>query len=635
MPVQKIAPRSLNLDDDFLVVNNTEMVDAQNVTVSADDSGNANILKMVQGTSLATPISGQDAPVGGISRTVGSVINKADNNVYFFVANNLEIPVSTIIVNIVSGQYIHTVTPAEVPHVVSVGDVITVSGMTNSSRDNGTFIVRTVPTANTFTYVSGAVTPTGTNLAGGSAKCLVGRHSIYCYLPSTQRTYLAYRNGVLGWTQETFVKADTIVKENGDTILYFTDSVSEPRKLNVTRALQTRNPSVFSSPLGALPAEFESPSSPTPLNSDIERWDVLICAAKQPPLIAPTFTFVNDTTIGKNNMYDKYFQFACQYIYDDGEVSAISPYSTLAISNEQFLDGLLSEQQKLLNNVIRVSVTNSKLDVANIRILGRNKNDGQFFAIDEIANNKATATSTYDFKNDRSYSYLPDSEVNKLYDNLPQKANTQAIASNRLMYGGYTEFYDNVTTDVESLVRYNDQSKFNLLPVTVPNASPVFGTTPARFTIDLAPLGNFLEQYDNVDIDILFNADYITVNSTNPFAFSYNSPSGVVSTTFNALRLVTNDFTINKKIQFNQYTPISSVRTQIRDLILGTYTVGAVSTFDINNPAINNGATEIAPNTYAFFNGSINFEVYNYISSGSIISFDVRLRGYTLSSTSL
>jgi hypothetical protein len=485
MPVQKIAPRSLNLDDDFLVVNNTEMVDAQNVTVSADDSGNANILKMVQGTSLATPISGQDAPVGGISRTVGSVINKADNNVYFFVANNSEIEVLEVIASIVGGQYIHTATLSD-NHNLAVGDIVTMSGMNNPTRDDGTFVVRTVPTGDTFTYVSGAQPPTGTNLAVDGTMCSFGRHSIYCYLPSTQRTYLAYRNGVLGWTQETFVKADTIVKENGDTILYFTDSVSEPRKLNVTRALQTRNPSVFSSPLGALPAEFESPSSPTPLNSDIERWDVLICAAKQPPLIAPTFTLVTDTTIGKNNMYDKYFQFACQYIYDDGEVSAISPYSTLAISNEQFLDGFLSEQQKLLNNVIRVSVTNSKLDVAKIRILGRNKNDGQFFAIDEIANNKATSTSTYDFKNDRSYSYLPDSEVNKLYDNLPQKANTQAIASNRLMYGGYTEFYDNVTTDVESLVRYNDQSKFNLLPVTVPNASPVFGTTPARFTIDLA-----------------------------------------------------------------------------------------------------------------------------------------------------
>jgi hypothetical protein len=423
MSVQKIAPRSLNLDDDFLVVNNTEMVDAQNVTVSADDSGNANILKMVQGTSLATPISGQDAPVGGISRTVGSVINKADNNVYFFVANNSEIEVLEVIASIVGGQYIHTATLSD-NHNLAVGDIVTMSGMNNPTRDDGTFVVRTVPTGDTFTYVSGAQPPTGTNLAVDGTMCSFGRHSIYCYLPSTQRTYLAYRNGVLGWTQETFVKADTIVKENGDTILYFTDSVSEPRKLNVTRALQTRNPSVFSSPLGALPAEFESPSSPTPLNSDIERWDVLICAAKQPPLIAPTFTFVTDTIIGKNNMYDKYFQFACQYIYDDGEVSAISPYSTLAISNEQFLDGFLSEQQKLLNNVIRVSVTNSKLDVAKIRILGRNKNDGQFFAIDEIANNKATATSTYDFKNDRSYSYLPDSEVNKLYDNLPQKANT-------------------------------------------------------------------------------------------------------------------------------------------------------------------------------------------------------------------
>jgi hypothetical protein len=630
MPVQKIAPRSLNLDDDFLVVNNTEMVDAQNVTVSADDSGNANILKMVQGTSLATPISGQDAPVGGISRTVGSVINKADNNVYFFVADDLEIPVSTIIVNIVSGQYIHTVTPAEVPHVVSVGDVITVSGMTNSSRDNGTFIVRTVPTANTFTYVSGAVTPTGTNLAGGSAKCLVGRHSIYCYLPSTQRTYLAYRNGVLGWTQETFVKADTIVKENGDTILYFTDSVSEPRKLNVTRALQTRNPSVFSSPLGALPAEFESPSSPTPLNSDIERWDVLICAAKQPPLIAPTFTFVTDTIIGKNNMYDKYFQFACQYIYDDGEVSAISPYSTLAISNEQFLDGFLSEQQKLLNNVIRVSVTNSKLDVAKIRILGRNKNDGQFFAIDEIANNKATATSTYDFKNDRSYSYLPDSEVNKLYDNLPQKANTQAIASNRLMYGGYTEFYDNVTTDVESYVRYEEKRRFEALAVAVPNASPVFGTLPARFTLDTALIGNFLNQSDSIDVDINIDADYINVNSTTAFSFEYDSGSGTVSTSFNNLRIVPNEFTINKTLTLSQYTNIATIRTSLANQIQGTYRVGIVSTFDSNNPAVNVGATLIDTNTYAWFRGYVEFEVYNYTLVGTNLQFDIKLTGYGL-----
>jgi hypothetical protein len=632
MPVQKIVPRSLNLDDDFLVVANSEMVDAMNVTVSADDTGNANILKMAQGTSAVPFAGGQGNVTGGTNRTVGSVINKADNNVYFFVANNLEIPVSTIIVNIVSGQYIHTVTPAEVPHVVSVGDVITVSGMTNSSRDNGTFIVRTVPTANTFTYVSGAVTPTGTNLAGASAKCLVGRHSIYCYLPRTNTSYLAYRNAALGFTAETFVKADTIVKENGDTILYFTDGVNEPRKINVTRALQTRNSGVFSSPLGALPAEFESTSSPTPLNSDIERWDTLICTAKQPPLIAPTFSFVADAKVNNNNIFDKYFQFACQYIYDDGEVSAISPYSTIAISNEQFLDGFLSEQQKRLTNIIRLSVSNSTLDVSKIRILGRNKNDGQFFVIDDIANNKATATSTYDFKNDRSYSFLADSEVNKLYDNVPQIANAQGIVSNRLMYGGYTEFYDNVVTDVDSFVRYNDESKFNLLTVTVPNASPVFGTTPARFTINLDKLGAFVNKFDTVDVDIILNPDYITVNSTNPFAFSYNSPSGVVNTTFSALRLVTNAFTISKTLEFNQYTPIASVRTQLRDLIQGTYSIGVTPTFDVNNPAVNNGATLVATNTYAWFQGTIDFEIYNYAVSGTSITFDVRLKAYDLTS---
>jgi hypothetical protein len=628
MPVQKIVPRSLNLDDDFLVVANSEMVDASNVTVSADDTGNANILKMVQGTSAVPFAGGQGSLSNGTNRTVGSVINKADNNVYFFVANNSEIAISTVIANIVGGQYIHTVTPSEVPHYVSVGDVITVSGMTNSSRDNGTFIVRTVPTANTFTYVSGAVTPTGTNLAGASAKCSFGRHSIYCFLPRTNTSYLAYRNPVLGFTAETFVKADTIVKENGDTILYFTDGVNEPRKINVTRALQTRNPGVFSSPLGALPAEFESTSSPTPLNSDIERWDTLICTAKQPPLIAPTFAFTTDATIGKNNMYDKYFQFACQYIYDDGEVSAISPYSTLAISNGQFLDGFLNAEQELLNNVISISVTNSKLDVAKIRILGRNKNDGQFFVIDDIANNKATATSSYTFKNDRSYSFLADSEINKLYDNVPQIANAQGIVSNRLMYGGYTEFYDNVTTDVDSYVRYEEKKRFEQLVVAVPNASPVFGTTPARFTLSTSEIGNFLNQSDSIDVGIKIDADFINVNSTTAFSFKYDDGTSIVSTSFNNLRLVPEEFTITKTVTLSQYTDIATIRTTLANQIQGTYRARIVSTFDSNSPAVNAGATLIATNTYAWFRGYVDFQVFNYTLVGTNLQFDIKLLNY-------
>lgn len=630
MPVQKIVPRSLNLDDDFLVVANSEMVDAMNVTVSADDTGNANILKMAQGTSAVPFAGGQGNVTGGTNRTVGSVINKADNNVYFFVANNSDIAISTVIANIVGGQYIHTVTPAEVPHYVSVGDVITVTGMTNSSRDNGTFIVRTVPTANTFTYVSGAVTPTGTNLAGGSAKCLVGRHSIYCYLPRTNTSYLAYRNAALGFTAETFVKADTIVKENGDTILYFTDGVNEPRKINVTRALQTRNSGVFSSPLGALPSEFESTSSPTPLNSDIERWNTLICTAKQPPLIAPTFAFTTDATVGKNNMYDKYFQFAYQYIYDDGEVSAISPYSTLAVSNGQFLDGFLSAEQELLNNVISISVTNSKLDVAKIRILGRNKNDGQFFVIDDIANNKATATSSYSFKNDRSYSFLADSEINKLYDNVPQIANAQGIVSNRLMYGGYTEFYDNVTTDVDSYVRYEEKKRFEQLVVAVPNASPVFGTTPARFTLSTSEIGNFLNQSDSIDVGIKIDADFINVNSTTAFSFEYDNGTSIVSTSFNNLRLVPDEFTITKTLTLSQYTDIATIRTTLANQIQGTYRARIVSTFDSNNPALNAGATLISGTTYAWFRGYVDFQVFNYTLVGTNLQFDIKLLGYGL-----
>ena len=64
---------------------------------------------------------------------------------------------------------------------------------------------------------------------------------------------------------------------------------------------------------------------------------------------------------------------------------------------------------------------------------------------------------TYKFYNDRVASGVSPQEVDKTFDNLPRKAQAQTAIANRLVYGNYLEGYDNVDTECESTVIYNDR----------------------------------------------------------------------------------------------------------------------------------------------------------------------------------
>ncbi len=348
MAIDKLIPRYLNNDDDFLVVKSVEMIDAINVHVGDNAEGNADVLKNSRGNALMAFAAGSELPVTGTNTVVGSGLNIEKSEIVFAVHNSL------------------------------------------------------------------------------------GNHSIYHYSTSSNVLRLVYRDSVLGFTATSFVKFDFIVKENGDTLAYFTDGVTDPKKINITKAL-----------LGTgYPYKVAGGYTYT----DEEK---LLCItnAKQPPLDPPTLAF---TTIANqdNFIYDEYFQFAYQYVYEDGEVSALSPYSEIGVNTQQLLDGLISDSAKDLFNAINVTVKHSRSDVSKIRLLAKSAENLGFFAAGEINNSRSSSTATIAFTNSKLRSYISAIEQNKMYDNVPQKANAQAISGNRLMFGGYTEFYDNVPTNV-------------------------------------------------------------------------------------------------------------------------------------------------------------------------------------------
>jgi hypothetical protein len=349
--------------------------------------------------------------------------------------------------------------------------------------------------------------PTGTNRTIGSVAATQndevyyfvwnsnGDHSIYRYSMSRDRVFKVYQDPVLNFKETMFVKADIIINQKGETLLYFTDGENPPKKINATKALR-----------GGYPANYSLGTNPSSTLTEEQRL-LFITAAKQPPLEPPTWQFFTDAANSTNNIYDKMFQFAYQYVYDDGEVSAISPYSTITYSDNQLLDGLISNEVKRQNNALRVFVKTNVGDVSKIRVLGRASLEGAFFVIGETDNMRTMVVEkSVVFRNDASYTVISNDVKNKLFDNVPLAAESQAIAGNRLMYGNYTEGYENVVVDgtVEPNYKPRGTSITTGVTATIGNNFQV-----KLFEIDFSTLPGTIEANSIYTVDFSIEVDYV------------------------------------------------------------------------------------------------------------------------------
>jgi len=284
--------------------------------------------------------------------------------------------------------------------------------------------------------------------------------AIYQYDTTTNTYRSVYKSSYFNFSPSNAVKADIVRRDFNDsgqpqTVIYFTDGVNPPRKINVDRALDG-DYGVFEA-TGHLDFAFQS--------------------IKAAPNLAPTSKFETDSTLEINNFTKDTFQFATQLIYTDGEESALSPYSKLAFSKSVTYQGMPNSSGKINdNNVCKITMNWSAspfdlkyvADVAKIRLLARRGNDGVFFKIDEFnptasisrniygsnVNIFDAAAQEYKWYNEGVYASVDQTTVNKMFDNIPFTAEGQAIAGNRLFYSNYTEGRDNVDTSVSMTVNY-------------------------------------------------------------------------------------------------------------------------------------------------------------------------------------
>ena len=319
------------------------------------------------------------------------------------------------------------------------------------------------------------------------------------YLPFSQggeNIVKIFQDNSLQFDINGFVKADITYiqrsyeaddKEYIDTpFIFFTDNNSEPKKLNVLRAI----------------------------NSDYDQEginDFLFACTKAP--INPITSgddeaggFIDDTDQLQNEFLNvEGFQFAYQNVHKDGFESAISAYSKVFVP-PGYLRYMGVSDIALLNayNAISIVVPNDDMspEVQSVKILARRGNDGVWQAIKEI--DYEGEPISYTFHNDTVNSTLGSDVQRKQFDSLPPVAETQTIIDNRLMYGNYVDGFDNVDIDAQLSAVFSPRPddfkeyEVRVIPSSCPSPAGYDGEGAQNknigFTIDASDLDGTIPQ---------------------------------------------------------------------------------------------------------------------------------------------
>ena len=370
-----------------------------------------------------------------------------------------------------------------------------------------------------------------------------------------------------------------------DNLLFFTDDYNPPRRINVERTY----------------------GEPTSGDVDTITADELL-VIKRAPVTSPLVNSSFNENISSTFMEERFICFAYRWRYDDNEYSATSQFSTPVFTPKAFdftpksylNEGFINKH----NNATITYNTGSSL-VKGIDILFKEANDSTIKVIEKLDKEELGLPDnndlTFNFSDSKIFTILPNSEILRLYDNVPLLAQAQTLMGNRLMYGNYLEGYDLIDSDGNatrlnyiSTLRQSDITEEALPTGNVSTASYTYtlpqsvtgGTsetvTAAKQTIDLTPFcvdgqGNSRLTAGSV-MEFEFQI-YLASNTQEVGTGSF--PSQVPSGTLSDPQTITVTFTLNANYEtLADWMNSAPFQNQVGTLtnILPVYDSGGAST---------------------------------------------------------
>lgn len=277
-----------------------------------------------------------------------------------------------------------------------------------------------------------------------------GEHSIIQYFSETGTVQYILRGGspvsppngvgnILNFQEDKFIDAGIIGNEE-DKFLVWTDGVNEPRIVNIQMAINY------------------TAGSGSPAYSSIDA-DVL--RFYKVPLLKTLEVDYQTQLIEKNDIRRKIWQFAVRKKFIDNTYSVLSPYSEIDVPQKE--ETAYGDFVRInVNTWIRVRFEDPGDDLVDIYQL--------YFRICDVGSEsvgnwyRSNVTSVVSGGNIEFYFYndgdsLPvdQTDANRIYDYVPDLADhLYIIDSNRVVFGGITEGYDNISeTDLDVVLSHN------------------------------------------------------------------------------------------------------------------------------------------------------------------------------------
>ena len=322
-----------------------------------------------------------------------------------------------------------------------------------------------------------------------------------------------------------------------DDLLFFTDNLNPPRVIN------TMN-------------NYENPAN------YIDRFsseDILVI--KKPPFTAPTLAMTN---VNNNSDFltERFVSFAYRYLYQSGEYSATSPWSEIAFNPKAYKPSIKSGvNDGMVNqyNAVDVTFDTGGELVIGVDLLFKEAESNVIKVIEKI-NKYSLGYSdntkySFTFSNSKIFTVLPESELLRLYDNVPHKAKAQTLMGNRLIYGNYVDGYDLKDSNGEALdLRYN----LSLNSVDATDVDLDTGKGPTSYTV-----GNFSTVIQNSAIQFTIPTDIFPTEVGAELSFEYV----LEHDSFHAVGGATPPTEISQDIVVSLIFPINKVYNNINELI--------------------------------------------------------------------
>ena len=275
-----------------------------------------------------------------------------------------------------------------------------------------------------------------------------------------------------------------------DDLLFWTDNLNPPRRINVTK---------------------------TYVNFDESDISVIVA----PPMSAPVVSLYNSSG-EENYILDKFISFSYRYKYDNGEYSALSQFADIAFEPGQFeLDYTSFENIGMTNsfNSVKINFNTGPRQVVGIDVCFKTSDSNIINVVEKFDKKKEgwydnDSSQSLTFTNRKIYTTLLESELLRLYDNVPRTAKAQTSIGNRIMYANYVDGYDVGQVDY-SLEVINKAQEDNSLPVTY--------TSGIGYTIDPTSPESILNS--NIDIDFTgksLKKDFVLAIEFNIVSNSYS-----------------------------------------------------------------------------------------------------------------